>query len=172
MKYSLVSLSFLKRLLDFSILLFSSISLHYLFRDFLSLLAIFWRPSCSWVYLSFSPLLFPFLLTSASCRASSETILPFYISFSWGWFWSLPPVPHQGFPGCSSAVWESGFDHCVGKIPWRREQLPTPMFWPGEFHGLYSPWGPRVGNDWATFNSLPVQYYEPLSIILQALYQI
>ena len=22
---------------------------------------------------------------------------------------------------------------------WRREQLPTPVFWPGEFHGLYSP---------------------------------
>ena len=22
-----------------------------------------------------------------------------------------------------------------------REQLPTPGFWPGEFHGLYSPWG-------------------------------
>ena len=25
----------------------------------------------------------------------------------------------------------------VGKIPWRRERLPTPVFWPGEFHGLY-----------------------------------
>ena len=25
------------------------------------------------------------------------------------------------------------------KIPWRRERLPTPVFWPGEFHGLYSP---------------------------------
>ena len=24
-----------------------------------------------------------------------------------------------------------------GKIPWRRERLPTPVFWPGEFHGLY-----------------------------------
>ena len=21
------------------------------------------------------------------------------------------------------------------------EWLPTPVFWPGEFHGLYSPWG-------------------------------
>ena len=29
----------------------------------------------------------------------------------------------------------------VGKIPWRRERLPTPVFWPGEFRGLYSPWG-------------------------------
>ena len=26
--------------------------------------------------------------------------------------------------------------------PWRRERLPTPvLFWPGEFHRLYSPWG-------------------------------
>ena len=29
----------------------------------------------------------------------------------------------------------------LGKIPWRRERLPTPVFWPGEFHRLYSPWG-------------------------------
>ena len=33
-----------------------------------------------------------------------------------------------------------GFDPWVGKIPWRRERLPTPVFWPREFHGLYSPW--------------------------------
>ena len=35
------------------------------------------------------------------------------------------------------AMWETW----VGKIPWRREWLPTPVFWPGEFHGLCSPWG-------------------------------
>ena len=29
----------------------------------------------------------------------------------------------------------------VRKIPWRKERLPTPVLWPGEFHGLYSPWG-------------------------------
>ena len=34
-----------------------------------------------------------------------------------------------------------GFYPWVGKIPWRRERLPTPVFWPGEFHGLYSPRG-------------------------------
>ena len=34
-----------------------------------------------------------------------------------------------------------GSNPWVGKIPWRGEQLPTPVFWPGEFHGLYSPWG-------------------------------
>ena len=26
------------------------------------------------------------------------------------------------------------------KDPWKRERLPTPVFWPREFHGLYSPW--------------------------------
>ena len=38
------------------------------------------------------------------------------------------------------AMWKTWFDLWVGKIPWRRERLPTPVFWPGEFHGLYSPW--------------------------------
>ena len=32
------------------------------------------------------------------------------------------------------------FNPWVGKIPWRSERLPTPVFWSGEFHGLYSPW--------------------------------
>ena len=39
------------------------------------------------------------------------------------------------------AMQETGFNPWVGKIPWRRERLPTPVCWPGEFHGLYSPWG-------------------------------
>ena len=38
------------------------------------------------------------------------------------------------------AMWKTWFDLWVGKIPWRRERLPIPVFWPGEFHGLYSPW--------------------------------
>ena len=35
-------------------------------------------------------------------------------------------------------------DPWVGKIPWIRKWLPSPVFWPGEFHELYSPWGHRV----------------------------
>ena len=31
----------------------------------------------------------------------------------------------------------------VGKIPWKRERLPSPVFWLGEFHGQYSPRGPK-----------------------------
>ena len=38
------------------------------------------------------------------------------------------------------------FNSWVGKIPWRREWQPTPLFLPGESHGQrsladYSPWG-------------------------------
>ena len=39
------------------------------------------------------------------------------------------------------AMWETWVWPLGWKIPWRRERLPTPVFWPGEFHGLYSPWG-------------------------------
>jgi len=28
------------------------------------------------------------------------------------------------------------FDPWVGKIPWRRERLPYPVFWPGELHKM------------------------------------
>ena len=27
--------------------------------------------------------------------------------------------------------------------PLEKGKLPTPVFWPGEFHGLYSPWGQK-----------------------------
>ena len=30
------------------------------------------------------------------------------------------------------------FDPWVGKMPWRRGWLPSPVFWPGEFHGQRS----------------------------------
>ena len=45
-----------------------------------------------------------------------------------------------------SAMWETGLKPWVGKIPWRREWLPTLVFLPGEFHRERnladdSPWG-------------------------------
>ena len=60
-------------------------------------------------------------------------------------------VSFDGFPGGSAgkeSTCNAGdlssipeFDPWVGKIPWRRERLSIPVLWPGEFHGLYSPWG-------------------------------
>ena len=49
----------------------------------------------------------------------------------------------------------------VGKIPWRRKQLPTPVFWHGEFHGQrstagYSPWGHKES---AMTEQLSLTYY-------------
>ena len=46
-------------------------------------------------------------------------------------------------------VQEMGFNPWVRKIPWRSKRLPTPVFWHGEFHGLYSL--QRVRHDWVTF---------------------
>ena len=40
-----------------------------------------------------------------------------------------------------SAVRETWVRNWVGKITWRREWLPTAVFWPEESHGLYSLWG-------------------------------
>ena len=45
-----------------------------------------------------------------------------------------------------------GFNPWVGKIPWRRERLPTPVFWPREFHGLYSPWGSKESDTTEQFS--------------------
>ena len=53
----------------------------------------------------------------------------------------------MGFP-CGSAGKESacnvgdlGSIPGLGRSPGEGKRLPTPVFWPGEFHGLYSPWG-------------------------------
>ena len=48
----------------------------------------------------------------------------------------------------------------IGKIPWRMENLATPVFWPGEFHGLYSSWGHKESDttEWPSFHSLPSEH--------------
>ena len=81
----LVSRIFLKRSLVFPILLFSSISLHWLLRKaFLSLLAILWNSAFKWEYLSFSPLLFTSLLFTSICKALSDSHFAFLHFFSMG----------------------------------------------------------------------------------------
>ena len=73
-------------------------------------------------------------------------------------FISASSIP-GGFPGGSAGKESVCNEGDLGSIPglgrWRRERLPTPVFWPGEFHGLYSPWLQRVWCDWATL--LPSQ---------------
>ena len=67
------------------------------------------------------------------------------------------------FPGGSvvknpPAMQETRFNPCVGKIPWRRKWLPTPVFLPGESLGQrslvgYSPWGHK---SWRWLNNRAV----------------
>ena len=66
---------------------------------------------------------------------------------------NLPHLLTRHPSSCGSAGKEStcnagdlGLIPGLGKRPWRRERLPTPVFWPGGFHGLYSPWGHRESN--------------------------
>ena len=57
-----------------------------------------------------------------------------------------------GFPGSSAGkesacnVRDSGLIPGLGRSPGAMERLPTPVFWPGEFHGQ-SAGSQRVGQD-------------------------
>ena len=69
--------------------------------------------------------------------SASALVLPMNIQVS---------SPLGGFPcgsagkECACNVRDLGSIPGLGRFPWRRESLPTPVFWPGEFHGLYGPW--------------------------------
>ena len=89
----LVSLIFLKRSLVFPILLFSSISLHWLLRKAFYLFLLFFGTLHSDAYI------FPFLLcfsllffSQLFVRPPQTAISLFCISFPRGWSWSLSPV--------------------------------------------------------------------------------
>ena len=72
------------------------------------------------------------------------------------------PGEGNGYPFQCSGLENSvdcivpGIDPWVGKIPWRRERLPIPVFWPGEFHGLYSPWN-SLGQNTGVVSLSPLQ---------------
>ena len=42
----------------------------------------------------------------------------------------------------------------LGRFSEEGKGLPTPVFWPGEFPGLYSPWGCKESDAAFTFTSL------------------
>ena len=116
----LVSLIFLKGSLVFPILLFSSISLHQSLRkaSYLSML-FFGTLHSDWYIFPFLLYLWPLFFSQLFVRPPQTTILPFCISFPWGWSWSLPPVQCHEPPSivlqelCLSAL-----------IPWIYLSLP------------------------------------------------
>ena len=95
MKCSLGIFNFLEKIssLSHSVVFLYSFFHCSLKKAFLYILAVFWNSAFRWVYLSFSPLPVTSLLFSAICKASSDNRFAFCISFSWGWFWYLPPEP-------------------------------------------------------------------------------
>ena len=71
------------------------------------------------------------------------------------------------------AMGETWFQSWVGKIPWRREWLPTPIFWPGEFHGQrslagYSPWDRKESdmNEQLSLHFTSLRLYDHMILIL------
>ena len=163
----LVSLIFLKTSLVFPIL-FVFLSFFSLFTQKGFLISpCYSLELCTRIYCPFSPLPFTSLLFSDICKASSDNQFAFLFFFFMGMVLiiacciMLRTSLHSSSAilsnlirksichfHCGSADKETapqyrgpGFDPWVGKIPWRRERLPTPGFWPGEFHELYIPWG-------------------------------
>ena len=68
-------------------------------------------------------------------------------SFYWRMGFRNQALGTYGFPHSSAGkkihlqCRRPQFDSWVRKIPWQRNRLPTPVFWPGESHGLCIPWG-------------------------------
>ena len=81
-----------------------------------------------------------FMYTTYKCSCS------FPLWFITGYWISIPVLWWLRWLRLRLQCGRPGFSPWVGQIPWRRERLPTPVFWPGEFHGQrslagYSPWG-------------------------------
>ena len=164
---------FLKISLVFPFVLFSSISLHWSLRKaFLSLPAVLWNSSFRRVYLSFSLLPFAFLLFTVICKTSSDNSFAFlhlflgdgFDPFSCTMVKHLPTMRETQVRALGREVhlekeMATYFSILAWKIPWMEE--------PSRLQSMGSQ---RVRHDWAT--SLPVQCHEPLSVVLQALYQI
>ena len=113
----------------------------------------------SYFYVFFS--FFKQMLCSSVCKSFTSLVTFIHLVFYFSWcyfigfkknfsFWLLWLSWQRIHLQCG----RPRFDPWVGKIPWRRERLPTPVFWPGEFHGLCSPWGRKESDptEWLTLS--------------------
>ena len=72
-------------------------------------------------------------LIPGSGRSTGEG-MGYPLQYSWA---SLAPQLVKNLP----AMRETWVQSLGWEDPLEKESLPTPVFWPGDFHGLYSPWG-------------------------------
>ena len=77
--------------------------------------------------------------TGTTHKIVSSSLRGAYIDGSWA---SLVAQLVRNPP----AMWETWVQSLGWEGPLEREWLSTPVFWPGEFHELYSPWGHK-GSD-------------------------
>ena len=72
-----------------------------------------------------------------------------------------------GFPGDSVGkestckAGDLGSIPGLGRSPGEGNCLPTPVFWPGDFHGLYSPWGRKESDTTEWVSHTKVRGVEP-----------
>ena len=92
--------------------------------------------------------------------SNMQSLIPVVIFLLLNYFKQGKPLAHM----IKNLTARPGFNPWVGKILWRREWLPTPVFLPGE-----SPWteepselqstgSQRIGHDWATNTVTPFSY--------------
>ena len=65
---------------------------------------------------------------------STEEVIGYPLQYSWS---SLVDQLVKNLP----AMQETWVRSLGWEDPWIKERLPPPVFWPGEFHRLYSSWG-------------------------------
>ena len=65
--------------------------------------------------------------------------ISYLTTFNLPWFMGFPLSWSRIHLQCRRAR----FGSWAGKIHCRRDRLPIPVFWPGKYHGLYSPWGSK-----------------------------
>ena len=92
----------------------------------------------------------------SACNAGGPCLIPwsgrstgeeigYPLQYSWA---SLVAQLIKNLP----AMWKTWVWSLSWEDPWKRERLPTLVYWSEEFHGLYSPWGSqRVRHGRATF---------------------
>ena len=68
-------------------------------------------------------------------KRSAEEGIGYPLQYSWA---SLVAQLVKNLP----AMWDTWVQSLGCKDSLRRGRLPTPVFWPGELQGLYSPWTP------------------------------
>ena len=87
-------------------------------------------------------------ISKQNLKTEIECLLPLYLQSLLGRKLDFPVaqlvknLPAMRETWVQSLGWEGPLEKGKAwRIPWRRERLPTPVFWPGELHGLYGPRG-------------------------------